>query len=412
MPARPAAAADYCAEQGHPYDECGKVVVAATRRAGRASPRSSGRAPRTACPGCAGSTLPGCARSSRTRGGRRAALARDRDHRLPGDRRRLADDVEAAGGQCGSAPRSPASPRASGWRLAPTARQRFDRLIVCAGLQTDRVARLAGGWPGPAIVPFRGEYYAVRRHARDLVPRPDLPGAGPGVPVPRRPLHAARSRRPRDRAERRARPGPRGLPRDATSSLADLSQTLATRRVPGGWPAGTGGRACASCAARCRSAAFVRGAAALRSRDSGGRRGAGPAGRPGAGGRPRRHDGRRLPDQRDRPGHRVRNAPSPAATSSPGDRRARRGTAGLTDVTHDPGARVLPGRRSGRRHRHRATVGRQVPPGAARHTGTPVRQASATSLSVPQLPPTATSASAERTSSALRSSPGRSAATA
>src|SRR5262249_7423427 len=34
----------------------------------------------------------------------------------------------------------------------------YDRLIVCAGLQADRVARLAGDSPGPAIVPFRGEY--------------------------------------------------------------------------------------------------------------------------------------------------------------------------------------------------------------------------------------------------------------
>lgn len=34
-----------------------------------------------------------------------------------------------------------------------------DRLVVCAGLQTDRVARLAGDEKGPAIVPFRGEYY-------------------------------------------------------------------------------------------------------------------------------------------------------------------------------------------------------------------------------------------------------------
>jgi L-2-hydroxyglutarate oxidase LhgO len=33
-----------------------------------------------------------------------------------------------------------------------------DRLVVCAGLQSDRVARLAGDDADPAIVPFRGEY--------------------------------------------------------------------------------------------------------------------------------------------------------------------------------------------------------------------------------------------------------------
>ncbi|MBO3731845.1 L-2-hydroxyglutarate oxidase [Glycomyces niveus] len=36
-----------------------------------------------------------------------------------------------------------------------------DRLILCAGLQADRVAALAGDEPGPRIVPFRGEYLRV-----------------------------------------------------------------------------------------------------------------------------------------------------------------------------------------------------------------------------------------------------------
>ena len=37
----------------------------------------------------------------------------------------------------------------------------FDRLVICAGLQSDRVARLAGDERAPAIVPFRGEYYRL-----------------------------------------------------------------------------------------------------------------------------------------------------------------------------------------------------------------------------------------------------------
>jgi L-2-hydroxyglutarate oxidase LhgO len=53
-----------------------------------------------------------------------------------------------------------------------------DRLVVCAGLQADRVARLAGDEKGPAIVPFRGEYYRLvpsREHlVRGLIyPVPD-----------------------------------------------------------------------------------------------------------------------------------------------------------------------------------------------------------------------------------------------
>ena len=59
------------------------------------------------------------------------------------------------------------------------------RLVNCAGLQSDRVARLAGVEPGVRIVPFRGEYYVLRAERRDLVrgliypvPDPTLPFLG------------------------------------------------------------------------------------------------------------------------------------------------------------------------------------------------------------------------------------------
>ncbi|OLE54642.1 MAG: hypothetical protein AUG51_07235 [Acidobacteria bacterium 13_1_20CM_3_53_8] len=62
---------------------------------------------------------------------------------------------------------------------------RASHLINCAGLQSDRVARLAGLQPQIRIVPFRGEYYVVRTERRHLVrgliypvPDPDLPFLG------------------------------------------------------------------------------------------------------------------------------------------------------------------------------------------------------------------------------------------
>ncbi len=58
-------------------------------------------------------------------------------------------------------------------------------LIACAGLQSDRVARMAGAEVDVRIVPFRGEYYFVRPERGDLVrgliypvPDPDLPFLG------------------------------------------------------------------------------------------------------------------------------------------------------------------------------------------------------------------------------------------
>ncbi|MGH3519281.1 MAG: L-2-hydroxyglutarate oxidase [Haloechinothrix sp.] len=46
---------------------------------------------------------------------------------------------------------------------------RADGLVNCAGLQADRVARLAGLNPRARIVPFRGEYYELRPDRRHLV---------------------------------------------------------------------------------------------------------------------------------------------------------------------------------------------------------------------------------------------------
>ena len=71
-------------------------------------------------------------------------------------------------------------------RLATSAGDVAARLIVnCAGLQSDRVARLAGVDPGVAIVPFRGEYYELRPERAGLVrnlvypvPDPELPFLG------------------------------------------------------------------------------------------------------------------------------------------------------------------------------------------------------------------------------------------
>jgi L-2-hydroxyglutarate oxidase LhgO len=45
----------------------------------------------------------------------------------------------------------------------------FDRVIACGGLQSDRLAEMAGDSADPVIMPFRGEYYALKPERRDLV---------------------------------------------------------------------------------------------------------------------------------------------------------------------------------------------------------------------------------------------------
>lgn len=66
---------------------------------------------------------------------------------------------------------------------ADTFEARF--VINCAGLHSDRVARMAGADPGARIVPFRGEYFELVPEKRHLVktlvypvPNPDFPFLG------------------------------------------------------------------------------------------------------------------------------------------------------------------------------------------------------------------------------------------
>jgi L-2-hydroxyglutarate oxidase LhgO len=59
----------------------------------------------------------------------------------------------------------------------------LSRLVICAGLQADLLARQAGDTPAPEIIPFRGEYLRLAPHARNRVRRLIYP-----VPDPRYPF--------------------------------------------------------------------------------------------------------------------------------------------------------------------------------------------------------------------------------
>ena len=66
--------------------------------------------------------------------------------------------------------------RSTGTEVVVTARtaggtyqDTFDQIIACGGLQSDRLAELAGDGPEPVIMPFRGEYYALKPERRGLV---------------------------------------------------------------------------------------------------------------------------------------------------------------------------------------------------------------------------------------------------
>jgi (S)-2-hydroxyglutarate dehydrogenase len=55
-------------------------------------------------------------------------------------------------------------------------------VINCAGLHSDRMAKLAGAEPGARIVPFRGEYYELKAERRSLVRNLIYPVPDPNFP--------------------------------------------------------------------------------------------------------------------------------------------------------------------------------------------------------------------------------------
>lgn len=97
----------------------------------------------------------------------------------------MAEDIRAAGGRILFAHAVGAIERSGTSGLAVTAageRHVFEHLVVCAGLQSDLVARMAGDEPGPAIVPFRGEYYRLVPQRAGLVRGLVYPVPDPAYP--------------------------------------------------------------------------------------------------------------------------------------------------------------------------------------------------------------------------------------
>ena len=71
----------------------------------------------------------------------------------------------------------------SGWQLETTRGALASHALVnCAGLHSDRVARMAGLNPGVRIVPFRGDYYRLKAARADLVRALIYPVPDPAFP--------------------------------------------------------------------------------------------------------------------------------------------------------------------------------------------------------------------------------------
>ena len=99
----------------------------------------------------------------------------------------LAAEVHRLGGTVlTSAPVRSIRRTATDWLLGTRTQEvRTAALVTCGGLQSDRLAVMTGASPDPRIIPFRGDYLALKPERRDLVrgliypvPDPSLPFLG------------------------------------------------------------------------------------------------------------------------------------------------------------------------------------------------------------------------------------------
>ena len=162
---------DYCRRHDLPYEECGKVIVAST-------PAEAVQLDALLARGQANG-VPDLARID-------AARLRELEPHVAGlaaihsphtaiadfhaVTRTVAEEVRAEGG--GIELQAEVRNLSQGNEVVvstPRGTFTFDLLVVCAGLHADRLARMTGDEASPAIVPFRGDYFQLRPGRHHLV---------------------------------------------------------------------------------------------------------------------------------------------------------------------------------------------------------------------------------------------------
>lgn len=164
---------EYCRERGLPYEECGKLVVAVTHDEVPRMEALYAKALENQVPGVrrvgAGEIVEiephavgkAAIHSPRTAITDFTTIAKS-----------FAKDIEEAGGEVRTlSPVTRVTRRMGGGAEVVAGGERLDvdRLILCAGLQSDQVAQLADDGDEPRIVPFRGEYMVVGQEKTHMV---------------------------------------------------------------------------------------------------------------------------------------------------------------------------------------------------------------------------------------------------
>ena len=176
---------EYCEEKGIPFERCGKVIVASDDSE---VPRLEELHRRGTANGVPGLEAVGPKR------------LRELEPHVVGVRglwspntgiinysqvaAAYADDVRSAGGEIRTSHAVVGLQSRGSERVVETTRGELTAgaVIACAGLYADRVAALSGASASPRIVPFRGDYYLLRPERRHLVRGMIYPVPDPAFP--------------------------------------------------------------------------------------------------------------------------------------------------------------------------------------------------------------------------------------
>jgi L-2-hydroxyglutarate oxidase len=197
---------DFCRDRGLPFHECGKLVVAVDASEVDRLDALEHRAVANRVPGIRrfnadsiGDVEPHAA----------GLAALHSPHTAITDfgavARAYGDDIESAGGRILLSTSVAAIERRTDaiHITTPSDRLRFRQVVICAGLQADRVASTVDGEDNPRIIPFRGEYLDVKPGKRDLVRGLIYP-----VPDPRYPFLGGSTSRAASRTQSTSGPTP------------------------------------------------------------------------------------------------------------------------------------------------------------------------------------------------------------
>ena len=175
----------YCAERALPYVECGKLVVALDEGELDRLRELERRAHANGVPGTLwldGDDLRAVEPQAAGIAGLHSPTTAITDYVAVA--RAFREDVVSAGGSVVVGTEVHAI-HATGREVrvrAGAEEVALDRLVVCAGLQSDRLARRAGDEHEPTIVPFRGEYHRLAAGREDLVRGLVYPVPDPAYP--------------------------------------------------------------------------------------------------------------------------------------------------------------------------------------------------------------------------------------